>query len=84
MATLEPNEAYIVMLPSSARVRNCLPTEYQDVEGGGDFIHRICLQRARKVPLTVTLMFVLGAIQTFTEIRSLVFRHIAHPQWVVC
>lgn len=33
MATVVPNQAHLVMLPSSARVHNCLPTEYQDVWG---------------------------------------------------
>jgi len=33
VATVVPNQAYIVMLPSSARVHNCLPTEYQDAWG---------------------------------------------------
>lgn len=35
MATVVPNQAYLVIQPSSARVHNCLPTciktEYQDV-----------------------------------------------------
>ena len=37
MATIVPNQAYLVMLPSSARDYSCLPTyiktEYQDVWG---------------------------------------------------
>lgn len=37
MPTVVPNQTYLVMLPSSARVHNCLPTciktEYQDLWG---------------------------------------------------
>ena len=83
MATVIPNQAYLVMLPS-APVHNCLPacikTEYQDV--WGRYTQYIFVESTNGTSGSSTDVCDWGDSEIYKD-KVVVFRHVAHPQWVV-